>query len=201
MPRRARTSVDQVSTVLSAILKRDHAAAAGRNGVLSRAEDVNAPKYLRAAADQVRALRPRARVTVDAVEPELLSRARALIAQVNRTGAETLSKAEATAAFKRDPIFGEAVLHAYEVASGNGLDVDSLAQTHVTWNRDLPLKVFRTEAEAMAHQEPDGAEFAWLVRLEDGLLKNRYVSGRNDLWAQRFEIDRLTGVVTVTAEH
>jgi len=28
-----------------------------------------------------------------------------------------------------------------------------------------------------------------------------YVSGINDLWAQRFEIDRTTGVVTLTGEH
>lgn len=189
--------------MLSAILKRDLAVAAGKNGVLSRAEDLNAPKYLRAAADEVRAARPRARVTLDSVEPEVVRRARSLIAEVNRTGAETLSKVEATAAFKRNPIFGEAVLRAYEVASGNGLDVDALAENRVTRNlgNDAVFKVFRAEAEAMAYQDPDGREVSWLVRLEDGLLKSRYVSGRNDLWAERFEIDRLSGQVTVTGEH
>ncbi len=64
-------------------------------------------------------------------------------------------------------------------------------------------KVFATEAAAYAWQQsnlPDGG-LEWLARDGETILSARFVEGTNDLWSQRFDIDRVTGVVTVTHEH
>lgn len=66
---------------------------------------------------------------------------------------------------------------------------------------DTVFKTFKTELEAMNYRDPKGRQVAWLVRSTDELLKNTYVSGRNDLWALRFEVDKLSGALTVTHEH
>ena len=64
-------------------------------------------------------------------------------------------------------------------------------------------KVFATEAAAYAWQQsnlPNGG-LEWLAHDGETILSARFVEGSNDLWSQRFDIDRVTGVVTVTHEH
>ena len=64
-------------------------------------------------------------------------------------------------------------------------------------------KVFATEAAAYAWQQsnlPNGG-LEWLAHDGETILSARFVEGTNDLWSQRFDIDRVTGVVTVTHEH
>ena len=56
---------------------------------------------------------------------------------------------------------------------------------------------FKTEADAYAHVGSSGG-FVWVAF--DG-SNNQFVWGYNDLWAERFSIDRITGDITVTAEH
>lgn len=95
------------------------------------------------------------------------------------------------------------MLEAYEIASGHGLDVDAIATAHATngMDPDTKFKTFATVEEAERYQDPDGNQVSWLVVTSDNLLSKSYVSGRNDLWAQRFEIDRITGAIAITAEH
>lgn len=204
MPRAHRTSVADVTNVLSAIIRRDAQKAAGPNAVLSRAEQAKASPAVQAAADALRAAGGKnARVTVDAIEKEVSNAAAKLIGTVNTTGATWLSKTEATAAAQRDPKVGAPVLQAYEIASGGGLDVDAMATSRV-WNGDDPevkFKIFTTVEEAERYQDPDGFQVSWLVPVSSTLLSKTFVSGRNDLWAQKFEIDRITGAVAVLQEH
>lgn len=204
MPRAHRTSVADVTNVLSAIIRRDAQKAAGPNAVLSRAEQAKASPAVQAAADALRAAGGKnARVTVDAIEKEVSNAAAKLIGTVNTAGATWLSKTEATAAAQRDPKVGTPVLQAYEIASGGGLDVDAMATSRV-WNGDDPevkFKIFTTVEEAERYQDPDGFQVSWLVPVSSTLLSKTFVSGRNDLWAQKFEIDRITGAVAVLQEH
>lgn len=203
----ALTTVANISAVLTERVKRDLKAAAGPNGILSKAEQAKAPAYLKQAADAFRAANPKARVTVTAMETAIAKKALDLIGEVNQpsgNGKKTLTQAEAKAAAKRDASLGYAVLEAFEVVSGKGgLKEDELARQHVNPGLDPEtiFKTFKTEQEAMAYQDPKGRQVAWLVRSTDELLKNTYVSGRNDLWAQRFEVDKLSGAITVTHEH
>lgn len=204
MPRAHRTSVADVTNVLSAIIRREAQKAAGPNAVLSRAEQAKASPAVQAAADALRAAGGKnARVTVDAIEKEVSNAAAKLIGTVNTAGATWLSKTEATAAAQRDPKVGAPVLQAYEIASGGGLDVDAMATSRV-WNGDDPemkFKIFATVEEAERYQDPDGFQVSWLVPVSSTLLSKTFVSGRNDLWAQKFEIDRITGAVAVLQEH
>lgn len=206
MPR-TRASVQTVSTVLTERVRRDARAAAGSNRIVSAEEAKKGPRYLKEAYDELRAKGPRTRVTTDALETHVTDRAKRLLGEVNQrsgSGANTLSKAEATAAMKRNATLGAKVYEAWEIASGRGLDLDALAEQHVTGGQldpDVVFKRFATEAEAMQYQDPDGRQVMWLVRRDQGLLSSSYTSGRNDLWAQRFDLDKLTGAVTVTGEH
>lgn len=200
-------TLDNVSTVLKARVHRDLTAAAGSNGLLSKAEQAKAPEYLRKAADELRKSKPGARVTVSAMEQHISQKALALIGEVNETkgrGANLLSQAEAKEVARRDATLGFTVLEAYQVVSGKGPNsADTLAEKHVNngLDTDQVFKVFASEAEAMRYHDPDDRSVVWLVRVDEGLLKNTYVSGRNDLWAQKFEIDKLSGELTVTGEH
>jgi hypothetical protein len=206
MPR-ARTSVSDVSTVLAQQLRAELRDAAGGNTLLSRTEQRTAMPHIKDAADELRdAGGPGARVTVDALEANLHAKAMRLIDTVNQTsgpGAHTLSRKEAHTARDISPHVGEAVLRAYQVASGNAADVDAIAASRV--NQSLPadtvFKTFASEAEATSYQDPDGKQVWWLVAERDTVRTKSFVAGRNDLWAERFDIDRLSGVVTVTAEH
>jgi hypothetical protein len=201
-----KTKVTDVSTVLRAMVRREAQQAAGSNAVLSRAEQAKATPAVRAAAEAVRAAGgPRARVSVDAIEREFTDAALKLIGAVNAPGpgGSFLSKAEATAAFKKDPQLGGPVLRAYEIASGHGLNVDALATERAMNGLDdeSVFKVFATETEAVNYRDPNGLQVLWLVVTQDALLSKTYVSGRNDLWSQRFEIDKVTGAIAVTHEH
>lgn len=201
-----RATLAQVSTLVRALVRRDAQQVAGSNAVLSRAEEAKATPAVRAVAQAVRAAAgPRARVTLDALERAASDQAAKLIGEVNRAGpgAGFLSKAEATAAFKKDPIFGAPLLKAYEIASGSGVNVDAIATARAKGapDPDTVFKAFTTVAEAERYQDPNGNQVRWLVLTQEGLLSKSYVWGRNDLWAERFDIDRATGAVTVTGEH
>lgn len=201
------TSIANISTVLTERVKRDLAAAAGSNGILSKAEQAKAPDYVKKAADELRQANPNARVTVSSMETVISKKALDLIGEVNQpsgNGKKTLTQAEADAAARRDASLGYAVLEAFQVVSGKGgLNEDDIAKKHVNtgFDPDTVFKTFKTEHEAMNYRDPKGRQVAWLVRSTDELLKNTYVSGRNDLWAQRFEVDKLSGALTVTHEH
>jgi len=209
MPRMPkRTSVADVSTVLSALIRRDATKAAGSNAVLSRAEEAKASPAVQAAAQAVRAAKGKnARVTVDAIEAAVSTAAQKLIGEVNKpgSGAAYLSKVEATAVAQRDPKLGAPVLQAYEIASGHGIDVDGIATKRVSdqisGDPDMRFKTFATVAEAERYQDPDGNQVVWLVEVENTLLTKTFVSGRNDLWAQKFELDKVTGALAILAEH
>ena len=202
-----KTSVADVSTVLRAIVRREAARAAGSNTVLSKAEEANASPVLQAAAQAVRAAQgPNARVTVDELEAQVSTVAAKLIGSVNQphgAGAPYLTRTEATAAMKADPLFGTQVLQAWEIAADQGLDVDDLATSRVRsgLDPDIRFKTFATVEEAERYQDPHGHQTAWLVKVGDSLLSRTYVSGRNDLWAQKFEIDKVTGAIAILAEH
>jgi hypothetical protein len=149
---------------------------------------------------------PNTRVTIDELEQQVSQVAAKLIGSVNQpngAGAPWVTKAEATAAMQRDPIFGQPVLQAWEVASGQGIDVDAIAKQRAAGglDRDTRFKKFATVEEAERYQDPNGHQVAWLVEVASSTLSKTFVSGRNDLWAQKFEIDRVTGAVAVLAEH
>lgn len=205
--RMPKTSVADVSNVLRALVRREAVKAAGANTVLSKAEEAKASPLLQAAAKAVRAASgPNGRVTIDELEQQVSQVAAKLIGSVNQpagAGAPYLTRAEATAAMQRDPIFGQPVLQAWEVASGQGLDLDALAKQRVATglDPDTRFKQFATVQEAERYQDPQGRHTVWLVEVGSSLLSKTYVSGRNDLWAQRFELDRVTGTVTVLQEH
>lgn len=202
-----RTSVTDVSTVLRAIVRREATQAAGTNTILSRAEEAKASPLLQAAAEAVRAAQgPNARVTVDELEAQVSTVASKLIGNVNQpngAGAPWLTRAEATAAMQADPLYGQQVLQAWEIAADQGLDVDDLARQRVKGglDPDVHFKTFATVEEAERYQDPHGHQIAWLVKVGDSMLSRTYVSGRNDLWAQRFEIDKVTGAIAVLQEH
>ncbi|MBL8954377.1 MAG: hypothetical protein JNK82_26605 [Myxococcaceae bacterium] len=200
--RRAKTTVNDVSTVAKALIERDFKAAAKSNGVLSKVEQKEARAYVRAAADEVRKQQPGKHVQLDELAAQVAPRTQALMSEFNQpagAGANLLSKAEANAAFKKDPVYGELVLEAYEIASGNGLDVDALALAKV--ERSLGLDPGEQITVYPTLHEAERSSGGWLVRLDDGLLKNKYVYGKNDLWHAEFDVDRLTGEISVTREH
>ena len=65
----------------------------------------------------------------------------------------------------------------------------------------MRFKTFATVAEAERYQDPDGNQVVWLVEVANTLLTKTFVSGRNDLWAQKFELDKVTGALAILAEH
>lgn len=202
-----KTSVADVSNVLRAIVRREAAHAAGSNTVLSREEEAKASPLLQAAAKAVRAAQgPNARVTVDELEAQVSTVAARLIGSVNQpsgAGAPWVTKTEASAAMQADPIFGKQVLQAWEIAAGQGLDVDAIAKQRVKagLDSDMRFKTFATVEEGERYQDPHGHQVAWLVEVSSTMLSKTYVSGRNDLWAQKFEIDKVTGAIAILAEH
>jgi hypothetical protein len=201
--RRAKTPVADVATVLSAQIRRELQTAAG-NALLSRTEQAKALPYVQEAASEIRAENgPGARVSVDALESKLVGKALRLIDSVNHKGPAYLSKKEATSAFRSGGRLGEVVLRAYEVASGNGVNVDEIARARIAQNssQDSVVKVFASEQEAYGYVEPNGNPVAWVVPETSDLLKKTFLLGRNDLWVERIEIDRLSGAITVLDEH
>lgn len=202
-----RIKVSDVKTALAASIHTDVKAAVGANTLLSLAEQQRAPEAVKAAAVELRqAGGPHARVTADGLEKNILDKALQLIGSVNQgsgSGAAFLSKKEAQAAQQKHPQLGQLVMRAFEVASSKGVDVDAIALARVRPDPvdDVAFKTFATMDEAMHYADPDGRQVAWLVEESASADKKVYLSGRNDLWAQRFEVDRKTGAITVTAEH
>lgn len=175
--------------------------------MLSRAEQAKAPKYLSDAANALRAAKPNARITCsDAMEAFVAARASQLIGAVNQTagsGVATLSKAEAAAAAKREPNLGFAVMEAYQIVSGTGVNVDGIAQKLASQVDDETVfKTFATEAEAERFR--DRERHARLVAGED---ERRPALGQLRLGQERPLVAALrrrhkcTGAVTVTHEH
>jgi len=41
---------------------------------------------------------------------------------------------------------------------------------------------------------------SWLVKTNDGLQSASYTSGKNDLWSQRFDVDKRTGAVPAASK-
>jgi hypothetical protein len=60
---------------------------------------------------------------------------------------------------------------------------------------------FATETEASNFIEPNGKHVRWLVVEGETSTTKSFVSGSNDLWSQRFDIDKRTGALTITGEH
>jgi hypothetical protein len=60
---------------------------------------------------------------------------------------------------------------------------------------------YATEALAERGPSSDGNPNRWLVRIAETDKVATFASGTNDLWAQRFEVDKLTCALTVTEEH
>jgi len=79
--------------------------------------------------------------------------------------------------------------------------VRTIADVRDGMDSQTTFKLFTIEAEAERYQDPRGRRVRWRVRTSSDLLENTYVSGRNDLWNQRFEIDKLSGAITITGEH
>ncbi|GEM_PF-1625580 len=202
-----RTTVADVSNVLRAMVRREAEQAAGSNKVLSRTEQAKVSPALKAAAEAVRAKGgPNARVTIDALEKQVSEDALRLIGTVNKPGpgGALLSKAEATAAFKSDPAMGKPVLQAYEIASGHGIDTDSIIRERVTRDMDpaeSSFKVFASLTEAENYRNPDDLHTSWYVVTQDSLLSRSYTVGRDDLWSQKLEVDKVTGAIAVLGEH
>lgn len=201
---RARTTVTDVSTLLQAQLRRELATAAGPNKILSKAEEANASPLVKEAAE---ALREKGkRLTTDALEKDLTARAKKLIGSVNQpagAGAALLSHDEARAASRKGGHLGAALLRAYEVAAGNGPDVDAIATARASAGLDdeSVFKTFPSETAAYAYADPEGRHVRWLVPESETVLSRTFLAGRNDLWSERFEVDRLTGAITILAEH
>jgi hypothetical protein len=59
----------------------------------------------------------------------------------------------------------------------------------------------QSEAAATSYADPQGRTVRWLVREGETNAVQKWISGYNDLWAQRFEVSRSSCVVKVTAEH
>lgn len=203
-----RARIADVQTAVQPLLRQDVTAAAGNNTLLSRAEQAAAPAHVQAAAEQVRtAGGPGARVTVDAVEQVLGQQARALIASVNQptgSGAAFLSLAEAQAAAARNPPLGAQVLRARELVLGKAVDVDGIAAARVRAQlagNDGIFKTFATLQEAEGFRGPVDTTVFWLVVEGESSTTKSFVQGRNDLWAERFDVSKVDGSVVVTAEH
>lgn len=65
-------------------------------------------------------------------------------------------------------------------------------------NEENERKYFTSEAEAYAYANTATDGLTWVANTG---ARNSFVWGINDLWAVRFEIDRITGDITITAEH
>ncbi len=60
---------------------------------------------------------------------------------------------------------------------------------------------FITTYEAERYADPDGRTSSWLVRDAEDAAHVEFLGGLNDLWAERFSIDKASCALTVTGEH
>lgn len=198
-------STDVLAT-LDRLLAADVKLASGPNGQLSRAEQAQAPAHVAAAAAELRAsAAPGARIKDDALSAHLSGQARAVVDANNQptgVGRAFFSRAEARAA-SADPRLGAHVQKAWAIAAGQRADVDGIAEARMraASSEGDVVRVFGSETAAMAHHDPHGRSVSWLVRSSEASDKSSFVRGRNDLWAERFDVDATSGAVTVTGEH
>jgi hypothetical protein len=202
---RART-VD-VQATLATLLHEDSEAAANGNDIVSRSEQATAPPHVQQAAEQLRAQGGTGtRVTIDALDAALVQKAQALIATVNPSGrsAAYLSRSEVDRAVAQDPALGGRVRKAWEIVLHKSVDVEGIARARVkaqlSGNTGM-FKTFATESEAVNFRGPAGKSVYWLVVTGESPSAKSFVQGINDLWSERFDIDKTVGTVTVTAEH
>jgi hypothetical protein len=203
-----RAPVSAVTTQLATLLRDDVEAVANGNTLISQAEQASAPGHVRAAAETIRSQGgPGARVAVDAVERLLNSQAQALIGAVNQpTGSGTpfLSLAEAEAAAAQHPALGARVMKARDIVLSRGADTDSVARGVVRAAMAGSTGIFKTfasESDAANFRGPPNRSVYWLVATSETATSKSCTHGRNDLWAERFDVSKTTGAVTVTAQH
>lgn len=195
-----------MSTVTRELIRREAQGFARGNSLLSLSEQSTASRSVRATAEMLRQQGgPGTRVTVNAIEDAFTERVEQLMTSVGGSGVDGLylSADELAAAASRDSTVTPILSMAYITAAGKGLDVDAVAAQRVGGGLDADsvFKTFTSTEEAMQFVDPQGRSVVWLVPVADGLLKKSFVAGRNDLWAQHFEVDRLDGEVSVTREH
>lgn len=202
-----RAKLTLLESTAATLLKRDAERSAEGNELLSKAEQAKAPAHVQKAAAEVRDDGgPGTRVETDALGAMLAAHAKKLIAKVNQkegVGRDFVSRAEAKAAKKADPALGARVMKAYEITSGHVADVDGLAESYARGFAD-PTHLFRnfsSELLALNYQDPHGRSVTWLVKTSEEADKATFVWGRNDLWAQRFDVDLKSGALVVTGEH
>lgn len=202
----SRARATDVLATLDRLLSADVQRASGPNGQLSRAEQAQAPAHVAAAAAELRAAAaPGARIKDDALSAHLSGQARAVVAANNQSsgvGRAFFSRAEARAA-SADPRLGTHVQKAWAIAAGQRADVDGIAEARAraAVSEGGLFKLFGSEAAALSYQDPHGRSVTWLVRSSEASDRSSFVWGRNDLWAERFDVDATSGAVTVTGEH
>lgn len=202
----SRARATDVLATLDRLLSADVQRASGPNGQLSRAEQAQAPAHVAAAAAELRAAAaPGARIKDDALSAHLSGQARAVVDANNQSsgvGRAFFSRAEARAA-SADPRLGTHVQKAWAIAAGQRAHVDGIAEARAraAVSEGGLFKLFGSEAAALSYQDPHGRSVTWLVRSSEASDRSSFVWGRNDLWAERFEVDATSGAVTVTGEH
>lgn len=202
----SRARATDVLATLDRLLSADVQRASGPNGQLSRAEQAQAPAHVAAAAAELRAAAaPGARIKDDALSAHLSGQARAVVDANNQSsgvGRAFFSRAEARAA-SADPRLGTHVQKAWAIAAGQRADVDGIAEARAraAVSEGGLFKLFGSEAAALSYQDPHGRSVTWLVRSSEASDRSSFVWGRNDLWAERFDVDATSGAVTVTGEH
>ncbi len=200
-----RARLVDVKAALAGLLRDDALAAAAGNALVSRTEQEKAPAHVSAAADAVRtAGGPGVRVSVEALSAALVAQADAFIANVNQpagSGAGFLSKREVEGIIAQNAALGGRVQRAYEIALRGSVDVDAIARARVPTAPDELFMMFSAEAEAENFRDPQQRTVRWLVVTGETAATKSYVIGFNDLWAERFDINKADGAITVTGEH
>jgi hypothetical protein len=79
-------------------------------------------------------------------------------------------------------------------------ELDDAARAHV-YGAAANQRIFANEAEAANWAQSTGSDERWLARDGEDLGSLHYIQGRNDLWAERFIVDKQTADVTITGEH
>ncbi|MFO0727987.1 MAG: hypothetical protein U1E65_29675 [Myxococcota bacterium] len=194
-----RVGTSDLNAVLDRILASEARLASGGNDQLSKAEQAAAAPHIAKAAADIRV--SGSTVKTDALSKHLAELGRALTASVNQpsgVGRSIFSKAELKAAKAQDPILGARVEKAYAITSGAIADVDGIAEAHVRgFLSEGIFAQFTSEQLAENYKDPHARSVTWLVKKDD----HSFSWGRNDLWAQQFDVDPQTGAITVTGEH
>jgi hypothetical protein len=140
------------------------------------------------------------RAKVPRVKPDVRTRRALALAAVMLAAAVMLPRFLTHTPYPR---LGAQVQKAWAIAAGQTADVDGIAEarTRAFVSEGGLFKLFGSEAAALSYQDPYARSVTWLVRSSEGADKSSFVWGRNDLWAERFDVDAQSGAVTVTGEH